>query len=332
MDEDNFHDYEKRVLLSTFNSHGSVEFLNSINAFKHSMTGLMAIFAEYYHLFESDYFYKIINMIRMISRNIIYSAVENENNLKDARNTPYSLRPEFGSGIKINLKAAVVTAIKTISNEIYVFDENGFCSRKGEINDYDAMNDYWCNRIRTVEYRTNEFKHKDEDYIDNAMDYFKIKILKYINAHCNIKGYMYGLLSKEYIENNCGIAIGKYFDLYEKLRQDMSEVHLSDRWFGDVLKKIEDETWKFTIMHNGIKKDECMKIIDEYVDKFKQETNEGRFRTQKEFEKIKNRDLADTVLEGVKSNIDNIEKSSEDIMKNLLSMILKIEAEEFDEK
>ncbi|MCM1228197.1 MAG: hypothetical protein NC320_12415 [Clostridium sp.] len=364
-------DYERMVLLSTSNSHGTIEFLNSLNTFKNVIKNLMTIYARYYHLFNSDYFYKIINAINTMSRDIIYSVYDIEENLKDCANSPYRAYPEFGKGLSIDLKKQLVKAINAISDEIYDFDSEGFCTRRINISydkdfnekyenfcskhinmdtkpfielSYDdseyinkendrkeldeLMNEFWSNNRGKTEYRKNDYKHKSLEKMDEITTSIKSVILGYINAHCFVKGYIWGFLKKEDIKKIKKCTIEELFEAYEQRRQEISELKLSDKSFYDNIKNIEDDAWSLLIKKKTITKDECIEIIDKYVDEFRQKTDAGRIRSQEEFKMIESEQFEGTDLEGVSNNIHNIEKSCEDIMKNLLSMILKIESNE----
>lgn len=204
----------------------------------------------------------------------------------------------------------------------------------------ELMEDFWAEEVKIPHVdATNNiaalgssfFKHNSKEKIDEAIEALKKETELYLQLYCLIKLYAAGTIDRKRFEKNySGIAI---FEKYEILRNDLIGFKLSDHSFAPVLLKIEKSVWSLFDSHHEetfSEGDKIKKIISTNIDKFRNETDLIRNQVNEEFENIENRNFDDDVLCGVKRNIDRISADNEDTIKNILSMILKLEADKDD--
>lgn len=201
----------------------------------------------------------------------------------------------------------------------------------------DLMEYYWKKEVKIPHndngssIENNFFKHNSKEKIDEAIEALKKETELYLQLYCLIKLYAAGRIDRKQFEKNySGIAI---FEKYEILRNDLIGFKLSDHSFAPVLLKIEKSVWSLFDSHHEetfSEGDKIKKIISSNIDKFRNETDLIRNQVNEEFDNIENRNFDDDVLCGVKRNIDRISADNEDAVKNILSMILKLEADKDD--
>lgn len=201
----------------------------------------------------------------------------------------------------------------------------------------ELMEDYWAEE-RKIPHNDNGssmknsfFQHNSKEKIDVAIHNLKVFTLEYIQCFCVLKSFVSGRINRHQLEENCS---GKeMFEKYEEMRVHLSSFQLSDHPFAPVLSRIEKEAWKtFEDYPDGGVPEEKMidSIVIRYIDNFRNETDMIRYRTKEEFDNIENRKFDGDVLCGMKSNIDKISSDNEDAAKNILSIILKLEADKDD--
>ncbi len=376
--DNNLRDYEKWVLEQSFSAVSSKEFVEDINEFEKVLTNFWVLAAKYYEYMPSDYFKRISAVLNSFSRGIIDHALKYEAYQK--RKLPKIVIDQYhGTStlrerpLRINLETAVVTAINTISEALYDFDENGCCHRKKkleasdvfndsyqiihsrhslsdeELSEYEfdvddirskvdeLMEDYWAEEVKIPhkESEDNEqsqtsgfYTHNSKEKIDVSIHNLKILTLYYIEHYCAIKSFVSGHIDRKQLEENCSGETA--FKQYEELREQLLSFKLADHPFFNTLSKIEKEAWSTVVDYPKGKVPDDKKfdsIINRHIDIFRKETDLIRNQAIKEFDDITNRNLDGDILSGVTNNIDNISSDSDDIIKNMLSMVLKIEAD-----
>lgn len=376
--DNNLRNYEKWVLEQSFSAVSSKEFVEDINEFEKVLTNFWVLAAKYYEYMPSDYFKRISAVLNSFSRGIIDHALKYEAYQK--RKLPkISVDQYRGTAtlrerpLRINLETAVVTAINTISEALYDFDENGCCHRKKkleasdvfnnsyqlihsrhslfdeELSEYEfdvdyirskvdeLMEDYWAEEVKIPheESEDNEqvptsdfYTHNSKEKIDAAIENLKKETERYVQFYCLIKLFVTGRIDRKTFEgNNNGKEL---FEAYERLRNELYGFQLVDHPFVPVLCRIEQEVWQlFENAPDGNFTDggKVKRIISSQIDLFRMNTDLIRNQAIKECDDITNRNLDRDILSGVRNNIDNISADSDDIIKNMLSMVLKIEAD-----
>lgn len=376
--DNNLRNYEKWILEQSFNTVSSKEFVEDINEFEKVLTNFWVLAAKYYEYMPSDYFKRISAVLNSFSRGIINHALKYETYQK--RELPKIIVDQYRGTAKlktrplrINLETAVVTAINTISEALYDFDENGCCHRKNKLEasdvfndsyqlihsqhslsdeemterDFDVnyvrrkvdelMEDYWAEEAKMPhnESEDNEqsatsgfYTHKSKEKIDDAIENLKKETELYIQLYCLIRLFVIGRIDRKTFEcNNSG---NELFKTYERLRNELYGFQLVDHSFVPVLCRIEQEVWQlFENAPDGNfnEGDKVKRIISSQIDLFRMNTDLIRNQAIKEFDDITHRNLDGDILNGVRNNIDNISADSNDIIKNILSMVLKIEAD-----
>ena len=378
--------YEKWVLEQSFSAVSSTEFVEDINEFEKVLTNFWVLAAKYYEYMPSDYFKRISAVLNSFSRGIIDYALKYEAYQK--RELPKIIVDQYrGTAtlrtrpLRINLETAVVTAINTISEALYDFDENGCCHRKKKLEASDEFNDsyqyfhsyhllfdeetdlkpeevtddpyidfdnirsivdklmdkYWAEEVKIPheEAEDNEqlstsnfYTHNSKEKIDAAIEQVKHDTERYIQLYCLIKLFVTGRIDRNTFEgNNNGKLL---FETYDRLKNKLYRFQLVDHPFAPVLCRIEQEVWRLfenAPYGNFTEGDKVKKIITSRIDLFRMNTDLIRNQAIKEFDDISKRNLDGDILSGVRNNIDNISADSDDIIKNMLSMVLKIEAD-----
>lgn len=383
--DNNLRDYEKWVLEQSFSAVSSKEFVEDINEFEKVLTNFWALAAKYYEYMPSDYFKRIAAVLNSFSRGIIDHALKCEAYQK--RKLPQIIVDQYRGTAKlktrplrINLETAVVTAINTISEALYEFDENGCCHRKKKLKASDVFNDsyilihsqhslfdektdleleelterefdvdqirskvdelmedYWAEEVKIPheESEDNEqlstsgfYTHKSKEKIDAVIEEVKYDTERYVQLYCLIKLFVTERIDRKTFEGNKNG--NNLFADYDRLRNKLYGFELVDHPFAPVLCRIEQEVWQlFENAPDGFftEGDKVKRIISSQIDLFRMNTDLIRKQAIKECDDITNRNLDRDILSGVKNNIDNISADSDDIIKNMLSMILKIEAD-----
>lgn len=248
---------------------------------------------------------------------------------------------------KNKLKASDVfnEAYVSIHSEHLLFDSISLFGQKELQNDEfdcekirckvdELMEDYWAEE-RKIPHNDDEssiensfFNHNSKEKIDEAIEALKKETEFYLQLYCLIKLYVAGRIDRrEFEKSGSGMTI---FEEYEKLRNDLMGFKLSDHPFAPVLLKIEKAVWSLFDRHpdgSFSEGDKIKEIISTSIDHFRNETDLIRNQANEEFDNIENRKFDGDLLCGVKSNIDKISSDNEDVAKNILSMILKLEAD-----
>lgn len=204
----------------------------------------------------------------------------------------------------------------------------------------ELMEDYWAEEVKiphddvttnTTTTGSSFFKHNSKEKIDVAIHNLKAYTFAYIQCFCTIKLFVSGRIDRHQLEEGCS---GKeLFEKYEKMRAYLSSFQLLDHPFSPVLSRIEKEVWKTLEDYpdGGIPEEKSIdSIIIRFIDDYRSEIDVIREKAINEFDNIENRKFDGDILCGVKSNIDKISSDNEDIAKNILSMILKLEADKDD--
>lgn len=199
------------------------------------------------------------------------------------------------------------------------------------------MEDYWAEEVKIPHYESVDngqsptsgfYTHNSKEKIDAAIENLKNETELYIQLYCLIRLFVTGRIDRTTFErNNSGKVL---FETYDRLRNVLYGFQLADHPFVPVLYRIEKEVWRlFENAPDGnfTEGDKVKSIISGQIDQFRKNTDLIRNQAIKECDDIANRNLEGDILSGVRNNIDNISTDSDDIIKNMLSMVLKIEAD-----
>ncbi len=201
----------------------------------------------------------------------------------------------------------------------------------------ELMEDYWAEEVKIPHYESVDngqsptsgfYTHNSKEKIDAAIENLKNETELYIQLYCLIRLFVTGRIDRTTFErNNSGKVL---FETYDRLRNVLYGFQLADHPFVPVLYRIEKEVWRlFENAPDGnfTEGDKVKSIISGQIDQFRKNTDLIRNQAIKECDDIANRNLEGDILSGVRNNIDNISTDSDDIIKNMLSMVLKIEAD-----
>lgn len=256
------------------------------------------------------------------------------------RKTELEASDEFNDSYKSihaeHLEAPDNTKATRDERNINEYDRNLIRKKVDEL-----MEAYWADEVNinrnepenNIKKPSKEFyKHNSKEIIDDKICLLKKRTKEYVKSYCWLKLYLSGRLDKKAFEKvGDGISI---FEEYERLRFILNKVKLHGHTFNHVLSEIEKEVWE-QICDNkqGTKNEEIInEIIDSHIDEFRKDTDIIRVVTNNEFENIEKQNFENDILYGVRDNVENISKDSEDIIKNLLSMILKIESDKDEQE
>jgi len=196
-----------------------------------------------------------------------------------------------------------------------------------EIDDF--MNSYW-NFIYPSE-GFSVYSNKPSTTIDSEFNKLIPEFTEYILLHCLIKSVFFGGASLEDVKNAFKVrSSGALFEEYERLRNELCKLRASDHYFATMLKNLEDDAWALSKSEHRIRKDDMLQLVEKHLNAYQVKTNNWRYLAQDEFKKIESGRFVGTPLEGISDNIELLQKQLEEQMKNMLSMILKLEADELN--
>lgn len=370
--DDTLRVYERIALEASVDAKESKEILEFMQSAYQSMSRLFLLLAIGYNQFPNNIFKTMTNafenLTEQINGQIYFAQMANCLRIPNTKVTKHgSLHSEGIIPLTLNLKRNVVNAINRIADEIYDFDDNGICRRKTKISDDTVLQERYsdlCAKHINYENETDQVEMNEEEInanggidkvrqeLDEFMtDYFKAKYHIQDEQETyedrKVNNYLRNP-AKEYIIRYCYthlLCTGKidrrqwnYEESPEKCymhslndRVSLYQYNYTGFPFYNYLINLEKAALKLIKNVEDLENtSELLKLVDEYVDQYLSDMREKRTIREGRFKRLESSILSD--VDEVNDNVDDIKRQSEDLIKNMLAIILKLEDESKLEK
>ncbi|MBR6618275.1 MAG: hypothetical protein IKL00_10460 [Oscillospiraceae bacterium] len=358
--EDSLKWYERVMMETSVQAKESKETLEYMQKAFYSMTRFLLLSAISYNQYPNDIFKSMAREFDTLTNQLNTSIYVSKMAMFSGMFTKHgTLSAESIIPLSLNIKKNIVDTINRIAEEIYDFDENGVCKRKIHISDDKTIQErysdicakhiYYGEDDIQIEMSEEEVASsggitKIRQEIDSFMtDYFKSKfnlqdaqdtydaektnrmlkspVKEYIIRYYLMHMYCSGQINHEqwnFLESPEECYVSSL-----RLKVYLMQYHHTGFQFSKYLTHLEKAVLKIPLPSNTIFDKEIFESeVDKCIEQYIADMKENKCEKQKRLQQL---EQAFAYEEDVVDNMKNIKVKSEELMKNMLAIILKME-------